>query len=277
LPGPLDGGARCERAGRSPEVMHAKPNLLKRALQRSQVQLGLWCSLASALSAEVVGGGGADWLLIDCEHSPNELGGVVAQLQAVAQFELEPLVRVPSDDRTLIKQFLDAGARSLMIPNVSTAAQAEALVAGMRYPPRGVRGFASRHRANGFGRDTQYAATAQEQQLLAVQIESPEAVTNAGAIAGVDGVDVVFVGPGDLAAHLGHLGEPHAESVQQAVRQVISAAKGSNKTAGIWAADPAEARSYMDLGFRMIAIGSDVGLLVSAADSLVRGFRVGAP
>jgi 4-hydroxy-2-oxoheptanedioate aldolase len=110
-----------------------------------------------------------------------------------------------------------------------------------------------------------------------VQIETPEAVANAGAILGVDGVDVVFVGPGDLAAHLDHLGKPDAEPVQQAIRQVISAAKESNKAAGIWAADRAAARSYMDLGFRMIAIGSDVGLLVSAADALVHGFRVGAP
>jgi 2-dehydro-3-deoxyglucarate aldolase len=257
--------------------MHDKPNVLKRALQRSQVQLGLFCSLASSMAAEVLGGAGVDWLLIDCEHGPNDIGSVVSQLQALAQFELEPLVRVPSDDDTLITQLLDAGARSLMTPNVSTATQAEALVAGMRYPPRGVRGFASRNRANGFGRNTQYATTSEEQLLLAVQVESPEAVANAGAISAVEGVDVVFVGPGDLAAHLGHVGRPEAEPVQRAIRQVLSAAKDSNKAAGIWAPDPEGARRYIDLGFRMIATGSDVGLLVSAADSLVRGFRRATP
>ena len=251
--------------------------LLKQALQRSQVQLGLWCSLASALSAEVVGGAGADWLLIDCEHSPNTLGSVVGQLQAVAQFELEPLVRVPSDDRALIKQFLDAGARSLMIPNVSSVAQAEGVVASMRYPPHGVRGFASRHRANGFGRLARYAATAQEQQLLAVQIESPEAVANVRSIASVEGVDALFVGPGDLATHLGSLGNPDTEPVQRAIRDVVVAARRSNKAAGIWAADAATARSYIDMGFTMVAVGSDLGLLVTGVDSLVRSFRVGAP
>jgi 2-keto-3-deoxy-L-rhamnonate aldolase RhmA len=253
--------------------MRDKPNLVKRALQGSQVQLGLWCSLANALSAEVMGGAGADWLLIDCEHGPNELSGVVAQLQAVAQFELEALVRLPSDDRTLIKQFLDAGARSLMIPDVRSRMQAEAVVASMRFPPHGVRGFASRHRANGFGRLARYAAAAHEQQLLAVQIEHPEAVANVGSIASVEGVDALFVGPGDLASHLGALGKPDTERVQHAIRDVVVAARKSNKAAGIWAADAAAARNYLAMGFTMVAVGSDLGLLVAGVDSLVHAFR----
>jgi 2-keto-3-deoxy-L-rhamnonate aldolase RhmA len=253
--------------------MTNRPNSLKRALAGSRVQLGIWCSLASALTAEVVGGAAVDWMLIDCEHAPNDLNSVIAQLRAVAPFALEPLVRLPSDDRTLIKQFLDAGARSLMIPNVSSAAQAQDVVASMRYPPEGARGFASRHRGNAFGRRTDYARTAHDEQLLCVQIESEAAVAKAAAIAAVDGVDVLFVGPNDLAASFGNLGNPDEARVQQAIGEVLAAARRAKKPAGIWSGDALSAQHYLEMGFSVVAIGSDLGLLVNGVDSLVRQFR----
>ena len=257
--------------------MGDRPNALKHALENSQIQLGLWCALGCALCTELVAGGGADWLLIDCEHGPNDLRSAVGQLQAVGRYPVEPIVRLPSDERTLIKQFLDAGARSLMIPNVNSAEQAKAIVAGTRYPPEGVRGFSSRHRANQFGRAANYRRTAKEQQLLAVQIETPEAVRNAPSIARVEGVDVLFVGPGDLAVHTGSSGHPDAEELQAAFRQVLSAAAESRKVAGIWAPDPPFARRCIARGFRMVAIGSDTGVLVKGVEALLAGMRTEAP
>jgi 2-dehydro-3-deoxyglucarate aldolase len=275
---PLNSGPSTSVGGwsagpREPPTLSEKPNSLKRTLVNSQIQLGLWCSLGSALCTELVAGSGADWLLIDCEHAPNDLRSVVGQLQAVGRYSVEPMVRLPSDERTLIKQFLDVGARSLMIPNVDSAEQAKAIVAGTRYPPEGVRGFSSRHRANEFGRAAHYRRTATERQLLAVQIETPEAVKNAAAIARVEGVDVLFVGPGDLAMHTGGSGDPDSGELQAAFGQVLAAAAESRKAAGIWAPDPAFARRCIARGFRMVAIGSDAGVFVNGLDALVAGLR----
>jgi 2-keto-3-deoxy-L-rhamnonate aldolase RhmA len=250
-----------------------KRNALKSLLSQAQPGIGIWCSLASALSTEVVGGAGPDWLLIDCEHSPNDLRSVVAQLHAVGQYPLEPVVRLPSDSAILIKQFMDAGARSLMIPNVKSVQQAREVVAAMRYAPAGTRGFSAGHRANRFGRIKNYHATAQDQQLLAVQIECAAGVKNAAEIAAVDGVDVLFVGPGDLSANLGAMGDPSADEVQRAIGQVAQAATGAGKVAGILAPVRLQAERYLKLGYLMVAVGSDLTLLAAGSDALVRSFR----
>ncbi|WP_245486591.1 aldolase/citrate lyase family protein, partial [Mesorhizobium sp. M7A.F.Ca.MR.176.00.0.0] len=151
--------------------MQERVNTLKAATAAGQAHIGIWCSLASALTTEIVAGSGADWVLIDGEHSPNHLRSIMAQLQVMGGFDSEAVVRLPSDDPNLIKQALDIGARSLMIPNVRTADQARAIVAAMTYAPGGFRGFSVGHRANAFGRIAGYHAKAREQQLLAVQIE----------------------------------------------------------------------------------------------------------
>jgi 2-keto-3-deoxy-L-rhamnonate aldolase RhmA len=249
-----------------------KQNPLKLLFSQARPGIGIWCSLASTLSTELVAGAGPDWLLIDCEHSPNDLRSVVAQLQAVGRFPLEPVVRLPSDSAILIKQFLDAGARSLMIPNVTSARQARDVVAAMRYAPQGIRGFSAAPRANQFGRIKNYHATAQEQQLLAVQIECAEAVANAAEIAAVDGVDVLFVGPGDLSANLGAMGNPGADEVQRAIGHVVEAAAGAGKVAGILTSVRSQAERYLELGYRMVAVGSDLGLLAAGSDGLVQSF-----
>ncbi|TIT95700.1 MAG: 2-dehydro-3-deoxyglucarate aldolase, partial [Mesorhizobium sp.] len=194
--------------------MQERVNSLKAAVKADRPHIGIWCSLASALTTEVVAGSGAGWLLIDGEHSPNDLRSIMAQLQVAAAFPCEAVVRLPSDDPNLMKQALDVGARSLMIPNVRTPDQARAIVAAMTYAPGGFRGFSVGHRANAFGRIAGYHAKAREQQLLAVQIEDAAGVANAAEIAAVDGVDVLFVGPGDLSTNMGAMGNPGAAHVQ---------------------------------------------------------------
>ncbi len=248
-------------------------NSLKTALGRDQRCVGIWCSLANPLSTEVIAGSGADWLLIDGEHSPNDLRSIVLQLQAVGAYPLEPVVRLPSDDVNLIKQFMDGGARSLMIPNVRTEEQACQIVRAMRYAPEGVRGFSMAHRANRFGRIKGYHANAHESQFLAVQIECADGVEKSARIAAVDGIDALFVGPGDLSANLAAMNDPGAAHVQDAIRKVIENALRAGKAAGILAPAKADAERYIEWGCRMVAIGSDLGLLAKGVDALVADFK----
>lgn len=253
--------------------MQERVNSLKAAVQAGRAHIGIWCSLASALTTEIVAGSGAGWLLIDGEHSPNDLRSIMAQLQVAAAFPCEAVVRLPSDDPNLMKQALDVGARSLMIPNVRTAEQARAIVAAMTYAPGGFRGFSVGHRANAFGRIAGYHAKAREQQLLAVQIEDETGVANAAEIAAVDGVDVLFVGPGDLSTNMGSMGNPGADHVQEAISSVRKAAASAGKASGILAPVRADADRYLADGFTMVAVGSDLGLLARGSDALIASFN----
>jgi 4-hydroxy-2-oxoheptanedioate aldolase len=255
------------------QKMEERANTLKAALTAGQRQIGIWCSLASALTTEVVAGSGTDWLLIDGEHSPNHLRSIMAQLQVLGGFACEGVVRLPSDDPNLIKQAMDIGARSLMIPNVRTADQAREIVAAMRYAPSGVRGFSVAHRANAFGRISNYHANARAQQLLAVQIECETGVAHASQIASIDGVDVIFVGPGDLSTNMGEMGNPGAASVQAAISSVQTAAAANGKWSGILAPAKADADRHLASGFTMVAVGSDLGLLARGSDALVASFN----
>ncbi len=253
--------------------MQEKENLLKSALRSGRASIGIWCSLGSALTTEIVAGSGPDWILIDGEHSPNHILSIMAQLQTAAAFPCEATVRLPSDDANLIKQAMDTGARSLMIPNVRTAGQARAIVAAMTYAPDGIRGFSTGHRANAFGRIKDYHATARAQQLLAVQIEDETGVANAAEIAAVEGVDVLFVGPGDLSTSMGAMGNPNAAPVQAAIASVRKAAAAAGKASGILAPVKADADRYLAEGFTMVAVGADLGLLARGSDALVASFR----
>ncbi|CDX19789.1 alpha-dehydro-beta-deoxy-D-glucarate aldolase [Mesorhizobium plurifarium] len=253
--------------------MQERVNSLKAAIQAGRAHIGIWCSLASALTTEIVAGSGTGWLLIDGEHSPNDLRSIMAQLQVAAAFPCEAVVRLPSDDPNLMKQALDIGARSLMIPNVRTAEQARAIVAAMTYAPGGFRGFSVGHRANAFGRIAGYHAKAREQQLLAVQIEDETGVANAAEIAAVDGVDVLFVGPGDLSTNMGSMGNPGADHVQEAISSVRRAADSAGKASGILAPVKADADRYLADGFTMVAVGSDLGLLARGSDALIASFN----
>ncbi len=248
-------------------------NNFKRAIQAGRQQIGLWVSLASAYSAEIVAGSGFDWLLIDGEHSPNDPVNVWPQLQAMAGYPVSPIVRPAWNDKVLVKRYLDIGAQSLLIPYVQTVAEAEAAVASIRFPTRGVRGVAGVTRASRFGRVSHYANRADQELCLLVQIETREGLDNLEAIAKVDGVDGVFIGPADLAAGLGHLGEQGHPDVQAAIKDGIARIKSCAKPAGILATDEASARRYMEWGTTFTAVGLDVMILARESEKLAAKFK----
>ncbi|WP_034388879.1 4-hydroxy-2-oxoheptanedioate aldolase [Deinococcus sp. YIM 77859] len=249
-------------------------NGFKTALLRGDTLYGFWLALADAYSAEICAGAGFDWLVIDGEHAPNDVRSVLRQLQAVAPYPSAPVVRPPVGDPVLIKQLLDIGARNLLIPMVETAAQARELVAATRYPPRGGRGVASALvRASRFSRDTEYLRYADQGICLLLQVESAAALTVLDEIAAVEGVDGVFVGPADLAASMGHLGNPGHPDVQAAIQDAAGRIRGAGRAAGILATDEASARRYLGWGYTFVAVGVDVLLLAQGTTALAARFR----
>lgn len=255
-------------------MMPLHRNRFKRAILEGPQQIGLWSTLSTAFAAEAVAGAGFDWLLLDTEHSPGDVLTVMAQLQALSGFpDLCPVVRPASNDPVLIKRFLDVGAQSLLIPYVQSAAEAAAAVAAIRYPPNGIRGVSALTRATQFGRIAGYGQKAAEEICLLVQIETQAGLDALESIAGVDGVDGIFIGPGDLAASLGHIGALDHPVVVQAVEDAIRRIVACGKPAGILTGDAEFAERCMTLGTRFTAVGVDVGLLARAADTLVRRFR----
>lgn len=248
-------------------------NHFKRAIAAGRQQIGLWVSLASPYSAEVVAGSGFDWLVLDTEHSPNEVVDILAQLQAVAPYPTSPVVRPAWNDTVLVKRHLDIGAQTLLIPYVSNVRDAEKAVASMRYPTRGIRGVAGVTRAARFGRVKDYARRVEEELCLLVQVETREALDNLEAIARTDGIDGVFIGPADLAAALGHLGDPGHAEVQSAIKDAIARIKACGKPAGILAVDEASTRRYIEWGTVFTAVGLDVMILARESEKLAAKFR----
>lgn len=254
--------------------MDVPANTFKRAIHAGRQQIGLWSSLASHLSVEILAGSGFDWLLLDTEHSPNELPQVVNQLHAMMEYPAtQPIVRPPVNDTVIIKRFLDAGVQSFLIPMVDTPEQAAAAVAATRYPPHGVRGFASASRASRFGRVKDYYARAHEEICVLVQIESRLGLDNLDAIAAVPGVDGVFIGPGDLSAALGHLGGQGDEAIVALIEDMIRRIGKAGNRAGILTGDEALARRYIAAGCVFTAVGSDTGILARGSEALARKFR----
>jgi 4-hydroxy-2-oxoheptanedioate aldolase len=248
-------------------------NEFKRSLAAGRQQIGLWVSLASAYSAELVAGSGFDWLLIDTEHSPNEVDNTMAQLQAVAAARVSAVVRPAWNDKVLVKRHLDIGAQTLLIPYVQSEEEARAAVEAVRFPPRGVRGVAGMTRATRFGRVADYAKRADSEICLLVQVETRAGLDALEAIVRCDGVDGVFIGPADLAAGLGHLGEiPHPE-VQSAIRDAIARIRACGKAAGILATDEPTARRYIEWGTTFTAVGMDAMLLARETERLAAAFR----
>ncbi|MRX32146.1 4-hydroxy-2-oxoheptanedioate aldolase (plasmid) [Aminobacter sp. NyZ550] len=254
--------------------MPAPRNIFKAALMNGDAQIGLWLGLANAYTAEICAGAGFDWLVIDGEHAPNDLPVMAAQLQAIAASGSHAVVRPPIGETWIIKQLLDIGAQTILVPMVETADQAKELVKAMRYPPHGVRGVgAALARASAFNRIPDYLATANDQTCLLVQLESQAGLAQLEAIAAVDGVDGVFIGPADLAADMGHLGKPGAPEVQAAVEDAIHRIGMSGKAAGILTSDASLAQRYLNLGATFVAVGNDVGLLAQATSALAAKFR----
>lgn len=253
--------------------MPAPRNSFKAALAQGQPQIGLWLALANAYTAELCAGAGFDWLLVDGEHAPFDMPTIAAQLQALAASPSHPIVRPPIGETWLIKQLLDVGAQTLLIPMVETAEQARELVAATRYAPNGVRGVgAALARASAFGRTADYLGTADAEICLLLQVESRNALANIEAIAAIDGVDGIFVGPADLAADMGHLGNPGHPEVKRAVDDAITRIIAAGRPAGILTQDQALARHYLDLGATFVAVGTDVTLLAKATTGLAQAF-----
>ncbi len=250
------------------------PNRFKQALAERRLQLGLWQALASPVTTELCAGAGFDWLLLDGEHGPSDIPMLLSQLQAVAPFPTHPVGRVPVGEVWIIKQYLDIGFQTLLVPMVETPEQAAALVRACRYPPDGVRGVGSGIvRASAYNRAADYLADADTQVCLLVQVETKLGVENLKAIAQTPGVDGVFIGPADLSAALGHRGNPGHPTVQTVIKASLSIIHDAGKAAGILMADPVLANRYIEMGFTFVAVGSDVGLLVKASDNLLAGFR----
>ncbi len=248
-------------------------NVFKQALSQGQRQIGLWCGLASPIAAEIVAGAGFDWIVIDGEHAPNDIPSLLAQLQAMRGGTAEPVYRVPWNDAVTIKRALDVGARSLLVPFVQNAEEARAAVAATRYPPLGIRGVSVTPRANDYGRIHGYHGNAHLDTCVLVQIESRAALKDLEAIAAVDGVDGIFIGPSDLAADFGHLGNPKHPEVQAAIRDAGQRIRATNKSAGTLSGNVEDVDELFGLGFNFTAAGSDVGLLARSAENVAARFH----
>lgn len=255
--------------------MNLPENRFKRALRDGRQQLGLWCSLPGSYAAEAVAGSGYDWLLFDTEHSPGDPLTVLGQLQAVAPYDVSAVVRPASNDPVLIKRFLDLGAQSLLIPYVQNADEARAAVAAIRYPPTGIRGVSGLTRATRFGRIGNYGKSAADELCLLVQVETREALEEIEAIAAVDGVDGIFIGPADLAASFGHVGNPGHADVVTAVEDAILRIRSTGKPAGILTPDTTFAKRCIDIGTHFTAVAIDVGILARGTEAVSRQFKQG--
>jgi len=244
-------------------------NPFKRAIKAGQQQIGLWSSLSSNISVEILAGTGFDWLLIDTEHSPTEVPMVVDQLRTLEAFPATtPIVRPAWNDLVLIKRILDLGVQTLLVPYVQNAEEARRAVAATRYPPEGVRGIAANIRANRYGRIKDYHGQANREMCVLVQLETRRALSELEAIAAVDGVDGLFIGPSDLAGDLGYLGNNRHPEAVAVFADACARAKKAGKPIGILAPVEEDARRYLEMGFGYVAVGSDIGVLRGAAEAL---------
>ena len=247
---------------------------IKDRVQAGEVLFGVFVNLGSALTAEIIGTAGYDWALIDLEHGAGDEGDVLAQIQAMEHTPVVPLVRVESGSRPRLHRVLDFGAAGIMVPRVDSVDQAREAIAGLHYPPKGVRGVAQMNRACEFGATfREYMSAAGDRLLGIVQIESPAAVCQAAEIAAVDGVDVLFVGPTDLSHSMGILGQMEHPAFVEALRTVASAAKKAGKACGILLRNPEETQHYVSLGYTFLGCGSDSSLLRVAALAQLAALR----
>ncbi|WP_407363724.1 4-hydroxy-2-oxoheptanedioate aldolase (plasmid) [Pseudomonas luteola] len=253
-------------------------NTFKQRLEGGDPLIGLWIGLANAYSAELAANAGFDWLLLDGEHAPNDVRSLLAQLQAVAPYATHPIIRPPIGDPVLIKQLLDIGAQTLLVPMVESADQARELVKAMRYPPEGIRGVGSAlARASRWNTIPGYLDHADEQMCLLVQIENRTGLDNLDAILEVNGVDGVFIGPADLSAALGHRGNPGHPDVQAVIEEAIVRIAKAGKAAGILSADQTLAQRYIDLGAVFVAVGVDTTVLMKGLQTLLGHFKHNTP
>lgn len=256
-----------------PTPYQSFPNSFKRDLLAGKKLIGCWSSLASYITTEVLGVAGFDWILLDGEHSPNDMGTYIPQLMALKDSASAPVVRPSWNNPVEIKRLLDAGFYNFLVPFVESVEEASKAVAATRYPPQGMRGVSVSQRSNRYGTVPDYFKGANEQMCVMVQIESNAGVAAARDIAALDGVDCLFVGPSDLAAGMGHLGNANHPDVQAAIAAVFADAKAAGKPSGILAPVEADARKYMAMGATFVAVGSDLGAFRTATQALCDKYR----
>jgi len=248
-------------------------NTFKQSIANGERQVGLWSGLASPIAAEIIAGAGFDWIVIDGEHGPNDISTLLPQLQAMRGGTAEPVYRVPWNDMVIIKRAMDVGARTLLIPFVQNVEEALRAVAATRYPPLGIRGVSVAPRANDYGRVLNYHGNAHLDTCVLVQIETRVALREIEPIAEVEGVDGIFIGPSDLAADFGHLGNPKQADVQAALKDAASRIRAAGKAAGILTGSLDDVEPLFAMGYNFVAVGSDVGLLARTAEQVAARFK----
>ena len=253
--------------------MELPVNQFKQAINAGKPQIGIWSSLCSNISAEVLADAGFDWVLLDTEHSPNELPLVQTQLDGIAYGKgtTEPIVRPAWNDIVLMKRYLDVGARTLLIPYVQNVEEAKRAVTGLRYPPGGMRGVSGTTRANRYGRVKDYFKRVHDEVCLLLQVETRTALGNLEAIAETDGVDGIFIGPNDLAADMGYLGNWQHPEVWKAMEDACKRIRKTGKAPGILVGE-ADGQRCIDMGYLFVAVGSDLVMLARGADALAAKF-----
>lgn len=252
------------------DILH---NKFKQALKDGQPQIGLWLGLCSSYSTELVAGAGFDWLLIDGEHAPNNVQTTLTQLQAIAAYPSQPVVRPPWNDPVIIKQLLDIGVQTLLLPMVQNAEQAKQAVRATRYPPEGIRGVGSAlARASRWNRIPDYLRRANNEMCVIVQVETREAINNLSEILKVEGIDGVFIGPADLSADMGFFGDPNHPEVKAVIEKAIAQIRAADVAPGILMAAPDIAEHYLNIGAMFVAVGVDTTLLARTAEALAARF-----
>jgi 2-dehydro-3-deoxyglucarate aldolase len=257
----------------SPAPYTAFPNKFRQDIVARKRLIGCWCSLGDPITTEVLGLAGFDWLLLDGEHAPNDVLSLIPQLMALKDSPSAPVVRPPWNDTVVIKRLLDAGFYNFLVPFVQSAAEARSAVAATRYPPAGVRGVSVAQRSNRYGTVQDYMKIINDNITVLVQIENRAGIGAIDEIAAVPGIDGLFIGPSDLAAGFGHLGEPNHPEVQAAMKRVFDCAVQHGKPVGILAPVDADARRYLEMGATFVAVGSDLGVFRAATQSLRDKFR----
>jgi 4-hydroxy-2-oxoheptanedioate aldolase len=250
-------------------------NTFKQAIASGKPQIGLWISLCSPFAAEVVASAGYDWVLLDMEHSPNELPTVLGQLQAFQQYGSTSIVRPPVNDPVPIKRLLDLGAPGLLLPMVQSVEEAVQAVASCRYPPNGIRGVSGMQRGNRFGRMNDYVQRVEQETCVILQLETRHALSLARDIASLEGVDGIFFGPADIAADFGLVGQPEAPQVWDAIYEAAQIVREAGKPVGTLVGNPQMAIELLNSGFSFVACGTDASLLARGADRLLQTVRDG--
>ena len=253
--------------------MEMRKNIFKQKILKFEKQIGIWSCLSNNIVAEILSVVGFDWIVIDMEHSPNDIQEVLSQLQIIQGFNSEPVVRVPWNEPVMVKRVLDMGAQTILLPYIENAEEAKAAVAATRYPPKGIRGVMSAARMNKYGTVKNYYTEAEKEICVLVQCETKKAIKNISKIAAIDGIDGIFLGPSDLSASIGKIGQFENEEVQSLIMQGLEDCKKNKKAAGILTAKLDYAKKYVSDGFTYVAVNSDTNLFARSAENLLKEFK----